>query len=95
MNTTNLFVELVIIGIGAGVWLLLTLLCVFGYSWIPLEKIMTLPALIPTLALLYVLGIVVDRMADFAFQCWDKNLRQKHFNKSADYQLDFGHSGGA
>ncbi|MFI3197869.1 MAG: hypothetical protein QX196_06050 [Methylococcaceae bacterium] len=86
MNTTALFVELLITGIGAGVWFSLTLLCVFGYSWIPFEKIIILPALIPTIALLYVLGIIIDRISDLAFQGWDKSLRQKHFNKSTDYQ---------
>jgi hypothetical protein len=95
MSTTNLFVELVIIGIGASIWLTFTLLCVFGYAWIPLdwsnpvahlEKIITVPALIPTLAVAYVFGIVVDRIADLTFQGWDRKLRQKHFSQSVDYQ---------
>ena len=32
MNTTDLFVELIIIGIGGAIWLLLLIFSVFGYD---------------------------------------------------------------
>lgn len=92
MTTTSLFVELVIIGIGAFLWVFLILSGVIGYSWIPFEKIaplrelIVLAALLPVLSITYVFGIVVDRIADSAFSVWDKKLRDKYFIESTDYQ---------
>jgi hypothetical protein len=86
MNTTSLFVELVIIGVGGACWLALAVLSVFGYDWVPTGKIDALPAILAVLAPVYVLGIVIDRLGGFLFQGWDRRLRQKHFPKAGDYQ---------
>jgi hypothetical protein len=93
MSTTDLFVELIIIGIGALLWIPLTLLSIFGYSWVPLEvwatsldQLLTIVALIPALSITYVLGILVDRLGDRTFQGWDKRIRNKCFSDPADYQ---------
>lgn len=86
MSTTSLFVELVVIGVGAAVWLALAVLSVFGCAWLPPPSSIALPALVPALALMYVLGIVVDRIADDLFQPWDGRLRWKRFRAADDYQ---------
>jgi hypothetical protein len=70
MNTTNLFVELIVIGVGASIWVCLLILSVFGYGWVPFDKVFSLPLLIPALSIVYLLGIVTDRIADAIFEAW-------------------------
>ena len=86
MQTTNLFVELIVIGFGAVIWLSLILLSVFGYAWIPFNQVLSLPALVPIVAASYILGIVVDRLTDSASSYWDGKLRDQHFTDQQVYQ---------
>lgn len=86
MNTTNLFVELIVIGMAAVVWLAFVASSVFSLN--PLELLSTIlsaGSLGPTVAVSYVLGIAVDRLADFLFQWRDHKLRAQRFS-SSDYQ---------
>ena len=86
MSTTSLFVELVVIGIGAAIWVALLTLALFGYQWIPADKAFSIPTAIPVLAVVYVLGIVSDRMIDILFdRFWGTNLRLKHFPDTQKY----------
>ncbi len=89
MATTNLFVELVIIGTGAAFWLVFAILTVFGYSWISFDRFVKLfspPMLIPALSVVYILGIVVDRLADVLFRRWDESLMPGMFKTREEYQ---------
>lgn len=62
--TTALFVELVVIGVGAGAVGALVLASVVGWQWLgPVSRAGALVAFVG-LPLAYVLGIVVDRLAD-------------------------------
>jgi len=87
MNTTNLFVELIVIGLGASVWVALFALSFLGIGWAPsLEKLFSFTFLIPTVSLIYVFGIVVDRVADSWFEkLWSNTLRNKWFQNINDY----------
>lgn len=86
MNTTNLFVELVVIGVGALAWLILLILSVFGWDWVPVEKAFSTVALVPLVSLVYILGIVSDRIADTLFeQWWNDKLRKDQFTDNNDY----------
>lgn len=67
MNTTSVFVELVVIGVGAAVAVLLVSFACFGHSWILEIDVPPSLAAIPLLSLVYVLGIVIDRQADRLF----------------------------
>jgi hypothetical protein len=63
MSTTTLFVELLVTGFGALIWVVLVVLCfVKGGELSPLAK----PSWIalPLIAVAYVLGVVTDRLAD-------------------------------
>ena len=63
MSTTTLFVELLVTGFGALIWVVLVVLCfVKGGELSPLAK----PSWIalPLIAVAYVLGVVTDRIAD-------------------------------
>ena len=66
MKTTELFAELLVIGVGALGWVLLLLF------WLApdLKDALSLSpvALIPGLALMFLLGIVTDRAADSIFE---------------------------
>jgi len=80
MNTTNLFVELIVIGVGAFIWLILLVLSVFGYAWIPIEHMLAPAVTIPMLAVIYVLGIISDRIADTVFDAiWSDDLLGSYF----------------
>jgi hypothetical protein len=66
MKTTELFAELLVIGVGASCACLLVLLTLVpGLG----HLISRLPAaaIIPSLAVIYLIGILADRISDFAF----------------------------
>ena len=80
MGTTELFVELVVIGIGAIVWVVLATFGIFGYQWVPFDKLFSVSALIPFLSFVYIMGIVTDRIADVIFETvWTPRLMKKHY----------------
>src|SRR5215210_8108672 len=88
MGTTNLFVELVVIGVGAMAWLCLLILTVFGWTWIPLEKLFSTTALLPLVSLIYLLGIVSDRIADSIFErFWVERLQLTRFANTNEYHV--------
>lgn len=79
MGTTDLFVELIVIGIGAFAWIAIATLSIFGYQWVPLEKLLSVSAIVPFLSFVYIVGIVTDRLADVLFdQIWIPRLQRKH-----------------
>lgn len=85
MNTTDLFVELIIIGVGATIWAVLLVLSIFGYGWVPFDHLFALPSLLPILAITYILGIVTDRVADNLFDAlWKSKLAQQFYAKDGD-----------
>jgi len=89
MNTTNLFVELVVIGIGVFAWVGLLVIAAFGYNEFALSDISYIIAALPTLALVYVLGIVWDRFADFVFKSlWDNVLKSEQYSSVSNYYDD-------
>jgi hypothetical protein len=90
METTELFVELIVIGYGSLLCLLLLITSIFGYSWISFEKISSLAAVLPSLVFAYVLGVLVDRLADWLFRIWDREIRALQLTEKSkvceDYQ---------
>ncbi|WP_373527795.1 hypothetical protein [Nostoc sp.] len=86
MNTTALFVELIVIGAGAAIWLIILLLSVFGYTWIPWKETTAFVALIPVLSVVYVLGIVVDYLAFLLYWKWNERLRRQKFLNNEEYE---------
>ena len=87
MNTTNLFVELVVIGVGILAALILLVLSIFGYEWVSWNIITSPTILIPLLSVTYLLGIVVDRIADLLFKKWNRDLRLQIFPNNHEYHL--------
>lgn len=87
MSTTDLFVELIVIGTGAAFWFFLLLVSSLGEDWLPFFE--TLPAsimLILVLAVIYFLGILTDRLADALFDpLWGSKLVEKEFGCAREY----------
>jgi len=85
VSTTTLFVELLVIGIGALVWMSLAAAALFGYRWLD-EGLLSSPLLIPPLlALAYVLGSIVDRLADRLFEHRDTRFQRRIFGSRRAY----------
>lgn len=85
MSTTSLFVELIVIGIGTLLALILTIMSIFGYEWILWEKIASPIMTVPLLSITYLLGIVIDRLADQIYRNRNRKLRQKQFDCNDKY----------
>jgi len=84
MNTTNIFVELVVVGFHTLIWIgVLVLAFVPGYRNLDLEKVLTVNLALPILAMAYILGILVDRITDSLFFAHDLKMRQIE-HKQAD-----------
>jgi len=81
MGTTNLFVELVVIGVGALTWVALLASAALGYDPQIFKRLADSESLIiPTLAITYLLGILIDRFADYLFESlWAKRLCEVEF----------------
>ena len=85
MNTTDLFVELIVIGVGATMWVALLVLSIFGYAWVSFDHLFALPSLLPILAITYIFGIVTDRIADSLFdKVWKPKLAQQFYQQDGD-----------
>lgn len=87
MNTTHLFVELLVIGFGALAWLLLIVAAVLGYDITSVQSnLLSLGTLFPILSFGYVLGILVDRIADWSFDwLWgERHFRQVYLTDNED-----------
>jgi hypothetical protein len=66
MATTAIFAEILIVGLEAAVWCSLLVLAIFGADWIDPSALSDWVALVTILVIAgsYVLGILVDRLAD-------------------------------
>jgi hypothetical protein len=85
MNTTNLFVELIIVGVGFLACLAGLAIIFLGFEWIPWSALDSPISLLLIVGLAYVIGIVADRSADSIFSRLDKNLRKKEFQSNKEY----------
>ncbi|MCA9261361.1 MAG: hypothetical protein KDA61_19230 [Planctomycetales bacterium] len=87
MTTTNLFVELVVIGVGAAGWVAMTIGGLVGVEGVDPRWLESYPVLVALLAVVYVLGIISDRIADVVFaSLFTASLRKRHFVDKADFQ---------
>ena len=76
MTTTNVFAELLIIGIETLGWIALLILSLFGYAWIDFSIFNNLVIAIPLAAAAYVLGIMMDRVSDVLLAGADHKIRK-------------------
>ena len=90
MNTTNVFVELLVIGLGPLVLIVLLFMLALGPEVTSnvqgLVAASPLAALVPLLAATYVLGIVADRLADRFFGGGlSRRIRDRYFESDDEY----------
>lgn len=80
MSTTTLYAELVVVGTGALVFILLFFYALFGdQSWLSKfqpDSIGTAIYLIPVLSVIYLLGIVVANVTHRMFEGLEEQLRE-------------------
>ncbi len=91
MTTTHLFVELLVIGFGALAWILVCTATFFDFDLSSTNAYLpSLGALLPLLCIAYVLGILVDRVADWIFdRLWDKNQRRSIYGHDAKDKIQY------
>jgi hypothetical protein len=78
MNTTNIFVELVVVGFHTLIWIGLFALAFLGFEHLDLEKLFTINLALPILALTYIFGILIDRASDLLLDEQDNHLRSQY-----------------
>lgn len=83
MTTTNVFAELLIIGIETLAWIALLVCCLFGYAWIDFSIFNNLVIAIPLAAAAYVLGIMMDRVSDTLLAGADHAIRRSVLGERA------------
>jgi hypothetical protein len=85
VSTTNLFVELLVIGVGAAGWLILFTLAALGYDAAFVKGLLSTPAaIVPGVVAVYLLGIITDRIADSALQFLRTERKRLLYFPSAD-----------
>lgn len=77
MGTTALYVELIIIGLETMLWVASFSICLTDIKYISIiEKIVgTLPASVFLLGIMYILGLIFDRVSDLIFQKTENQIR--------------------
>ena len=78
MKTTNLFIELLVIGVGAVLCLGLLIHNLADLSSFKELSINSAVLLFPITAVTYVFGIIFDRIFDILTDPWDKYIRHQH-----------------
>ena len=83
MSTTAIFIELLITGLQAAIWLTLLVLCLLGFDWINPERLKGFEAMfaVALLPIVYPAGVFIDYLANQLFSDWEKKIR-------ATYNLD-------
>lgn len=79
MQTTQLYVELIIIGLEGSIGILFAFISLFGFEKFNkvISYLNTLPATIIALGFLYILGLILDRFADLVFQKLEDKYREQ------------------
>jgi hypothetical protein len=82
VTTTAVFAEIIVVGLEAEAWIALLVLTIWGTEWVDLDALDSWTALVTILVLAsaYLLGIIVDRIADSLGKRASKAVR-KAFSK--------------
>ena len=87
MNTTTLYAELIVVGSGATLFIVLLFYSLFGdLSWFSklggLTSIGSVVSLIPVLSVFYLLGIVISNVAYLLFKSTENKKHHDKFSKT-------------
>lgn len=94
MSITTLYAELVVVGTGALLFILLFFHAFIGdWSWFAklkgLESSTSLVILIPALSIVYLLGILIANLTHLLFQPWEELLRSDPQNLGPDHKREY------
>ena len=84
MSVTTLYAELVVVGTGALLFVLLLVYAFFGASWVPnlsADTVGKVVSLVPVLSAVYLLGIINVNISHLIFDGLEKHLRRKLLGK--------------
>lgn len=93
MVTTAIFAEILIIGLQAGVWLAFLAASIFGTEIVSIQVLKEWQnfLILPVIAIVYVLGILIDRIADTTFlkilKVVNRGKEEKHPAKFSKMRL--------
>jgi len=89
MSTTALFIELLITGIQATIWLILLILCLLGFEWINPDRLKGFEILLAVvlLPIVYPAGVFIDNLADSLFRPWELKIREAYNLKKTQTAL--------
>jgi hypothetical protein len=89
MSTTALFIELLITGVQAAIWLTLFILCLLGFDWINPERLKGFEVLLAVILLpiVYPAGVFIDNLADRLFRPWELKIREAYNLKKTQTAL--------
>lgn len=78
MNTTTIFIELLITGLQTTIWIILLVLCLCGFDWINLERIKGFEAIIAVILLpiVYPIGVLFDLVTNSLFGPWERSIQR-------------------
>ena len=87
MDAATLFVEILITGLEAFVWIGLFLSAVFGAQWVvkAIDMFNSAEVFLTTafLAFAYVVGIIVEELTDAISETWSERLKSSFLNKNS------------
>jgi hypothetical protein len=83
MATTVLFVEHLITGLQAAVWIGLIIFSCFGFDWVKLDVVKDFEsvAIVLLLSFVYPIGLFVDNFADAILKNWSERIRDQRMKK--------------
>ncbi len=93
MSSTNLIIEHLISGIQAMIWLLLCILCIFGFENIDFEKVKEYETILAfvMLSFTYPLGIFINNLSDKILQSKNQKIKKTYIKNpklNVGYALD-------
>ena len=87
MSLANLFVELVVTGFHTSIWIALLAVTLIGYENLDWGKLSNPNITAPLLAIVYILGIIVDKVSDALLSGMDHRMRNKIIQKQKLQEL--------
>jgi hypothetical protein len=90
MSITTLYAELVVVGTGALLSVLLLVYAFFGASWVPnlsADSVETVISLVPVLSAVYLLGIIIVNISHNIFHGLEEHLRTQALGKDKYVEL--------
>lgn len=78
VGTTRIFVELLVIGAGGAAAVLLAMVAVYDVPAAHVDKLISAPGILVVTPVVYVLGIIIDRLADWLFESPTSHVYTRH-----------------